>query len=171
RYDCRFWWVCDLSKRGESVVRQSYQNASQNGVALSLYQQLLDDPKTPPQLREKTLYMVAMTLLWQWENHDPGETTRIHPPAGVAIGKQQIDSYTGEASPDIGGAYQTRIDGILTELQVKFPNSAYADDLLFSSYFLSNQPRYLQQLVQRYPTSDRAAEAQFLLAHRKPKSE
>ena len=171
RWDCRFWWVCDLSKRGESAVRQSYQSASQNGVALSLYQQLLDDPKTPPQLREKTLYMVAMTLLWQWEDHDLGETTRIHPPAGVPVGRRQIDSYTGESSPDIGSAYQTRIDGILTELQIKFPSSAYADDLLFSSYFLSNQPRYLQQLVQRYPTSDRATEAQFLLAHRKPKSE
>ena len=171
RWDCRFWWVCDLSKRGESAVRQAYQSASQNGVALSLYQQLLDDPKTPPQLREKTLYMIASTLLWQWENHDPGETTRIHPPAGVPVGKQQFDSYAGESSPDIGGAYQSRIDGILTELQVKFPNSSYPDDLLFSSYFLSHQPRYLQQLVQRYPTSDRATEAQFLLTHRKPKSE
>ncbi len=171
RWDCRFWWVCDLSKRGESAVRQAYQSASQNAVALSLYQQLLDDPKTPPQLREKTLYMVAMTLLWQWENYDPGETARIHPPAGVPIGKQKVDSYTGESSPDIGGAYQTRIDGILTELQVRFPNSSYPDDLLFSSYFLSDQPRYLQQLVQRYPNSDRAAEAQFLLAHRKSKPE
>jgi len=171
RWDCRFWWVCDLSKRGESAVRQAYQSASQNAVALSLYQQLLDDSKTPPQLREKTLYMVAMTLLWQWENHDLGETARIHPPAGVPIGKQKVDSYTGESSPDIGSAYQTRIDGILTELQVRFPNSSYADDLLFSSYFLSDQPRYLQQLVQRYPNSDRAAEAQFLLAHRKPKPE
>ncbi|MBC7824827.1 MAG: hypothetical protein H7126_13355, partial [Candidatus Parcubacteria bacterium] len=171
RWDCRFWWVCDLSKRGESAVRQAYQSASQNAVALSLYQQLLDDSKTPPQLREKTLYMVAMTLLWQWENHDLGETARIHPPAGVPIGKQKVDSYTGESSPDIGSAYQTRIDGILTELQVRFPNSSYADDLLFSSYFLSDQPRYLQQLVQRYPNSDRAAEAQFLLAHRKSKPE
>ncbi len=171
RYDCRFWWVCDLAKRGESGVHQAYQSASQNGVALLLYQQLLDDPKTPPQLREKTLYMVAMTLLWQWENHEPGETTRIHPPAGVPTGTQRFNPDTDQISPDIGGAYQTRIDGILTELQVKFPNSAYPDDLLFSSYFLSNQPRYLQQLVQRYPTSDRATEAQFLLAHRKAKPE
>ena len=171
RWDCRFWWVCDLSKRGESAVRQAYQSGSQNAIALSLYQQLLDDPKTPPHLREKTLYMVAMTLLWQWENHDLGETTRIHPPAGVPKGTQRFNPDTDETSPDIGEAYQTRIDGILTELQVRFPNSSYPDDLLFSSYFLSNQPRYLQQLVQRYPTSDRAAEAQFLLAHRtsKPK--
>ncbi len=171
RWDCRYWWVCDLSKRGESAVRQAYQGASQNGIALSLYQQLLDDPKTPPPVREKTLYMVAMTLLWQWENHDPGETTRIHPPAGVPIGRPRVDPYTNETAPDIGSAYQSRIDGILTEIQVKFPKSSYADDLLFSSYFLSNQPRYLQQLVQRYPTSDRVAEAQFLLAHRKPKPE
>jgi hypothetical protein len=165
RWDCRYWWVCDLGKRGEATVRTAYQTASQNAVAISLYQQLLNDPKTLPTVREKTLYMTAMTLLWQWENHNPDETLRIHPPAGVSIGSKVIDQYSGEASPNIGGAYQSRIDGIITELQVKFPNSSYTDDLLFSSYFLSGRSTYLKQLIDRYPTSDRAQEAKFLLAH------
>jgi hypothetical protein len=59
--------------------------------------------------------------------------------------------------------YQRRIDGIITELQVKFPQSNYIDDLLFSSFFLSEQTSYLQRLLDRYPQSDRAAEAKFLL--------
>jgi hypothetical protein len=59
--------------------------------------------------------------------------------------------------------YQQRIDGIITELQVRFPQSQYIDDLLFSSFFLSEQPSYLQRLVERYPNSDRANEAKFLL--------
>jgi hypothetical protein len=165
RWDCRYWWVCDLGKRGETTVRAAYQTASQNAVAISLYQQLLDDPKTLPAIRERTLYMTAMTLLWQWENHNPDETLRIHPPAGVPMGSKVIDQYSGEVSPNIGGAYQSRIDGIVTELQVKFPNSPYTDDLLFSSYFLSGRSTYLKQLIDRYPTSDRAQEAKYLLAH------
>ncbi|KAM3091202.1 hypothetical protein ACKFKG_26420 [Phormidesmis sp. 146-35] len=165
RWDCRYWWVCDLGKRGETTVRTAYQMASQNAVAIALYQQLLNDPKTSPAIREKTLYMTAMTLLWQWENHNPDETLRIHPPVGVPMGGKIIDQYSGEASPNIESAYQSRIDGIITELQVKFPNSAYTDDLLFSSYFLSGRSTYLKQLIDRYPTSDRAQEAKFLLAH------
>lgn len=170
RWDCRYWWVCDLSKRGDGVVRQAYQEASQNGVAIALYQKLLEDPSTPDALREKALYMQAMTLLWQWENHDPGETARIHPPAGVPKGGQKTDPYSGEVEVDIAAAYQSRLDGILTELQVKSPNSPYIDDLLFSSYYLSGRPRYLQQLVNRYPQSDRTAEAQFLLDHARPET-
>lgn len=165
RWDCRYWWVCDLSKRGEATVRTAYQTASQNGVAIALHQQILNDPNTPPAIREKTLYTTAMTLLWQWENHSPEETLRIHPPAGVPTGGQIVDQYSGERSPNIAGAYQSRIDGIITELQVKFPASSYTDDLLFSSYFLSGKPSYLRQLIERYPQSDRAQEAQFLLAH------
>lgn len=165
RWDCRYWWVCDLSKRGDATVRSTYQSASQNAVAISLYQQLLNDPKTPNSIREKTLYMIAMTLLWQWENHDTGETSRIHPPAGVPMGRTKTDQYTGEVLPNIESAYQSRIDGILTELQVKFPKSAYIDDLLFSSYFLSGKPSYLKQLADRYPNSDRALEARFLLKY------
>ena len=41
--------------------------------------------------------------------------------------------------------------------------SQYIDDLLFSSFFLSEQPRYLQRLIEQYPQSDRATEAKFLL--------
>jgi hypothetical protein len=165
RWDCRYWWTCDLSKRGEATVRSSYQSTSQNATAIALYHQLLNDPKTPDSIREKTLYMIGMTLLWQWENHDTGETSRIHPPAGVPMGRTKTDRYTGEVSPDIESAYQSRIDGIITELQVKFPKSDYIDDLLFSSYFLSGKSSYLKQLADRYPQSDRALEAQFLLRY------
>ena len=64
---------------------------------------------------------------------------------------------------DMQSDYQRRIDSIVSELQVKFPQSQYIDDLLFSSFFLSEQSSYLQTLLDRYPNSDRAAEAKFLL--------
>ena len=117
--------------------------------------------------------MVAMTLLAQWENHTFSETQRIHPPAGVTaslqyrqlttIGRRYAYQDYEEREKAMRSDYQRRIDGIITELQVKFPQSQYIDDLLFSSFFISEQPSYLQRLVERYPNSDRAAEAKFLL--------
>ncbi len=172
-WNCREWWGCDESKRSNSEILARYQGGSQNAIALSLYQKLLEDNNLAPDLRQKTLYMVAMTLLEQWENHTFSETQIIHPPAGVTAGIQyRLLSTNGrryayqdyeEREKAIQSDYQRRIDGIITELQVKFPQSQYIDDLLFSSFFLSDQPRYLQSLLERYPNSDRAAEAKFLL--------
>jgi DNA-binding transcriptional MerR regulator len=173
--NCKDWWVCDLKRREANLVRSLYQNSSQNAVALSLYQSLLDHPRIPPALREKTLYMEAATLLWQWENHPIGETRRIHPPAGV-LGKPQTVVYEGDdvekalqaweaLEQQMQRDYQRRVDAIVAELQSQSSQSSYIDDLLFSSYYLSGEPRYLQQIVQQYPQSDRAAEAKFLLAH------
>ena len=174
-WDCERWWVCDISKRSTVDILAKYQSGSQNAIALSLYQNLLAEPQLPPDLREKSLYMVAMTLLEQWENHTYDETQIIHPPAGVSNSGQyrQVTNSSGNRSynyqdyqrreKEILSDYQRRIDGIITELQVKFPNSNYIDDLLFSSFFLSEQTKYLQQITERYPNSDRAREASFLL--------
>ena len=117
--------------------------------------------------------MVAMTLLAQWENHTFTETQRIHPPAGLTASGQyrQLSSnrrsYTyqdyEQREKSMRSDYQRRIDGIITELQVKFPQSKYIDDLLFSSFFLSERTTYLQRLLDRYPQNDRAAEAKFLI--------
>jgi hypothetical protein len=169
--NCSEWWVCDESKRSEAEILAKYQAGSQNAIALSLYQNLLEDRSLPTSLREKSLYMVAMTLLSQWENHTFPETQRIHPPAGVTTTKQyqpmnkRSYSYQDyeQREKNMRSDYQRRIDGIITELQVKFPQSQYIDDLLFSSFFLSEQSNYLQKLLERYPNSDRAAEARFLL--------
>jgi hypothetical protein len=169
-WNCREWWVCDPSKRSEAEILAKYQSGSQNAIALSLYQKLLEDNSLSTTLREKSLYMVAMTLLAQWENHTFSETQRIHPPSGVTASKQyqpnrRLYSYQDyeQQERSMRSDYQRRIDGIITELQVKFPQSQYIDDLLFSSFFLSEQPNYLKQLLERYPNSDRAAEAKFLL--------
>lgn len=172
--DCGIWWVCNMKRRDPNLVRLLYQDSSQNAVAISQYQKLLENPHISPQFREKTLYMVASTLLWQWENHPMGETLRIHPPAGVP-GKPQnffFDenySYNGDpldSKKQMQRDYQSRVDQIISELQIRFPQSAYIDDLLFSNYYLSGKPEYLQQIVQRYQISDRASEAKFLLENR-----
>ena len=171
-WNCREWWVCDETKRTSAEVLARYQAGSQNAIALSLYQNLLEESNLPTPIREKSLYMVAMTLLTQWENHTFSETQRIHPPAGVtASGKYRritnSDNYSyqdyEQREKDMQSDYQRRIDGIVAELQIKFPQSQYIDDLLFSSFFLSEKPSYLQTLLDRYPNSDRAAEAKFLL--------
>ena len=172
-WDCGVWWVCDPSKRSQTEILARYQAGSQNAIALSLYQNLLEESNLPTTIREKSLYMVAMTLLTQWENHTFSETQRIHPPAGVtASGKYRKVSTSRRSysyqdyeqrEKDMQSDYQRRIDGLITELQVKFPQSQYIDDLLFSSFFLSEQSSYLQTLLDRYPNSDRAAEAKFLL--------
>ena len=163
--ECETWWVCDTKRRDANLVRQLYQDSSQNAVAISLYQKLLDNPSIPPQLREKTLYMVGATLLWQWEDHPFEETIRIHPPAGVK-GKPVEDVEWEETQTQMRQNYQGRIDEIISELQLKFPQSAYIDDLLFSSYYLSGKPEYLQRIIQQYPQRDRAAAAKFLLKNR-----
>jgi hypothetical protein len=41
--------------------------------------------------------------------------------------------------------------------------------LLFSSFYITEQPRYLKQILERYPNGDRVAEAKFLLQHLKKK--
>ncbi|OYQ67415.1 hypothetical protein B9G53_01310 [Pseudanabaena sp. SR411] len=172
-WNCGEWWVCDPSKRSNAEILAKYQAGSQNAIALSLYQKLLEDNRLSTALREKTLYMVAMTLLYQWENHTFSETQRIHPPAGVTTTKQyqpqRSYSYQDyeQREKNMRSDYQRRIDGIITELQVKFPQSQYIDDLLFSSFFLSEQSNYLQRLVDRYPNSDRTNEAKFLLGLKK----
>jgi hypothetical protein len=168
-WNCDRWWICDDSKRSNADILAKYQAGSQNAIALSLYQNLLETKGVSSELYEKSLYMVAMTLLNQWENHTFSETQRIHPPAGVS-GKpysykpikydyRDYDLQERRMQAD----YQRRIDGIITELQVKFPQSQYIDDLLFSSFFLTEQSIYLRTLLDRYPNSDRAAEAKFLL--------
>ncbi|WP_258040672.1 hypothetical protein [Pseudanabaena sp. BC1403] len=164
-------------------VLRGYLPHSANAIAISIYQELLEDSSTSPIVREKTLYMLAMTLIDQWENHNPSE---ILPPAGVtatvsfnqfnssferilstlpaAIGKRfNLD----DLPRSLRSEYQKRIDEIIAELQAKFPQSTYIDDLLFSSFFLSDQPHYLQTILERYPNSDRAAEAKFLLGLKK----
>jgi len=173
---CEVWWTCSQKQRSANVVRNNYQASSQNAVALSLYQTLLDDPNISPALREKTLFMVASTLAGQWENHSLGETEIIHPPAGITTSNKPIPKSKYGDYPDyeeiekrIQTDYQRRIDAIVTELQVKFPNSNYTDDLLFSSFYITEQPRYLKQILERYPNGDRVAEAKFLLQHLKKK--
>jgi hypothetical protein len=59
--------------------------------------------------------------------------------------------------------YQQRIDIIIDELKNNFPTSSYIDDLLFSSYFFSNDKDYLTDIVDDFPDGDRYFEAVFLL--------
>jgi hypothetical protein len=178
---CRKWWVCDESKLDYKEIMTKYREHSENAIAISIYQELLEENSTSPTVREKTLYMLAMTLFDQWENHTFSERQNIHPPAGVtatvsfnqfnvsieriistlpaAIGKR----YHFDREQRLRSDYLKRIHDIIAELQSKFPQSTYIDDLLFSSFFLSRQTSYLKTLLERYPNSDRAAEAKFLL--------
>lgn len=173
---CEKFWVCNLNLRQVDAVQNSYRQASQNAIALSLYQDLLDDPSTPANLREKTLYMTASTLLWQWENHPLGETLRIHPVAGMNGDRPSLD-LTPISDPEtdyeqrqenykqIEQDYLSYLDNTIATLQSEFFNSPYIDDLLFSRYAMSGQPQYLEQIVENYGEGDRAAEARFLLEH------
>lgn len=114
---CETLWVCNTKRRNPNVVRKAYQNSSQNAIAVSLYQKLLDDPRITSGLREKTLYMVAATLLMQWENHPVEETVLIHPPAGVQGKPQNFDiDYSNNHDNYMQQDYQRRIDRIIDEL-------------------------------------------------------
>ncbi len=175
-YYCTIFWVCNQAVRSPEAVRLSYQQGSQNAIALSLYQKLLDDPNIPASMREKAIYMATETLLWQWEDHPLGETFRIHPPAGVKS-TIAIPDPTAAANLDYYDEWQSQYDQYeqdylnalneaIEQLQRTFPQSVYIDDLLFSKYALSGQLGSLEQIVQRYPNGDRAEEAQFLINHR-----
>jgi hypothetical protein len=173
---CRQYWICNLSLRSPEAVQSSYRQASQNAIALSLYQQLLKDPQTPAQLREKALYMSAATVLWQWENHPLGETMRIHPLAGMdtTVTTPEPDSQDPDANYQTWQSqyqrleqdYLNYLDKAIAALKQAFPQSIYIDDLLFARYAMSGQPQALEEIVERYSTGDRAAEAKFLLLHR-----
>lgn len=169
---CQTYWVCNTQLRGYTAVLSSYQQASRNAIALQLYQSLLNDPKLPLALREKTLFMAASNLLWQWENYSLGETFRIHPPAGVEGNLQTpnpgVDSYERWKSryDQVEHDYLGYLDKTIATLQTEFPQSRYIDDLLFSRYAMSGDPQALEQIIQQYPQGDRVTEARFLLANR-----
>lgn len=167
---CQEFWVCNIRQRGYTAVLASYQQGSQNAIALQLYQSLLNDPQTPLALREKALFMATANLLWQWENYPLGETFRIHPPAGM-VGNLQAPSPSADAYSQWKARYDQveqdyvgYLDKTIAILKTEFPQSRYIDDLLFSRYAISGQTQYLQQIVEQYPEGDRAVEAQFLLA-------
>jgi hypothetical protein len=170
---CQDFWICDSRLRGADTVRSTYQQASQNAIALQLYQDLLNDPQLPSALREKTLFMAASNLLWQWEDYPLGETFRIHPPAGMTATVQapspSEDSYEQWETryKQLEQDYLTYLDKAIATLKTEFPQSTYIDDLLFSRYAVSGQRQYLQQIVDQYGNGDRVAEARFLLANRK----
>jgi len=112
--------------------------------------------------------MFASTLLEQWENHEFSETLAIHSlinPNRITV-PSSPDSYEQYEliEKQMQSDYQGRINAITSELQQKFPNNTYSDDLLFSSYFLSKDRNYLRRLIQEYPNSDHTAEAKFLLS-------
>jgi hypothetical protein len=208
--ECESWWVCDLKLRKPEEIRSSYQKSSPTSVAITLYQSLLENPHTPAEVREKTLYKISDTLLQQWDFYPFQETARIHPPLGIPTDSEllntngeyrdcgrnftrrryyiscelvedkpeldkppnldEVDSADAEARrarEDVGDImrrdYQRRIDSIITELQAKFPNSPDIDSLMFSSYYLSREPKYLKQILIEYPNGKRADEARFLL--------
>ncbi|MEI6429370.1 MAG: hypothetical protein WCO45_13460, partial [Pseudanabaena sp. ELA607] len=177
---CKRWWSCNTEQRSLDEIRTSYLEGSQLGIALNLWHQLLQNRNLATSLREKALYMQGMTLLEQWENHSYNETAQIHPPSGVKSTVQPAkprNQRTPNIESDwekeyelyrnnekaIGADYQRRLDEIIKELQTNFPKSTLIDDLLFSSFFMSEQSSYLQQIVTRYPQGDRAREARFLL--------
>ncbi|HEY9638889.1 MAG TPA: hypothetical protein V6C57_00305 [Coleofasciculaceae cyanobacterium] len=167
---CQYYWICNVSERGAEAVRSSYQQSSQNAIALSLFQPLIDDAHPAP-LREKALYMAASTALWQWEDHPLGETFRIHPLAGMQT-SLAAPSSSGEVDYSARQAqyqqleqdYLGYLDSTIAALKQQFPHSQYIDDLLFSRYAMSGKPEYLQEIVDQYGAGDRAAEARFLLA-------
>ncbi len=167
---CREWWVCDLSQRSEVTVRESYQKGNPNAVALTLYENLLNQPQTPAVIREKTLYMEAMTLANEVLEFQPSEAQRIHPPAGViASPRKKVPEYPGSdrfsLKFDVLGDYQHRIDRIIAQMQQHYSKSSYIDDLLLANYHLTGKKDYLEQVIKQYPQGDRIEEAQFLLSH------
>ncbi len=170
---CQIYWVCNASLRTADALRTSYQQASQNAIALQLYEQILTDPRTPDSLQEKTLYMAASTLLWQWEDHPLGETFRIHPPAGVTAVQvslpDSLEPYERWQAQleQTEQSYIAYLEKTIAQLQQEFPDSPYIDDLLFSRFAMSGEMEFLQQIVEQYPEGDRAQEARFLLQHRR----
>jgi len=110
--DCRKWRVCDESKRVYEEIRTKYREHSENAIAISIYQELLEDNSISPTVREKTLYMLAMTLFGQLENHTFSERQNIHPPAGLTTTVSfnqfnvSIERILSRLSAAIGKSYE-----------------------------------------------------------------
>lgn len=97
---CKEFWVCDFRKRNLDTVRAAYQSANSNSVALSLYQSILSNPRTSPSLREKTLFMVASTLLSQWEIYPTTDIVSTYPLPGMTEEPQVKNIYQAESALD-----------------------------------------------------------------------
>jgi len=167
-YGCRNWWMCDAVYRGDAKARSLYQKGNPNAIALSLYESLLHDPRTPAHVKEKTIFMESQTLAAEVLYFEPGEVLQIHPPAGVLVGSKKkvpyrkgSDRYSLEL--DVLGDYQRRIDRLTIQMQQQFSQSSYIDDLLMTNYYLTGQKRYLETVIKQYPKGDRAEEARLLL--------
>ncbi|MGG6297174.1 hypothetical protein ACQ4M4_22505 [Leptolyngbya sp. AN02str] len=168
-YYCEVYWTCNEALRGAETVHKAYSAASQNAIALQLYQSVLMETELDSKLREKAIFMIASTAIWQWENHPLGETMRIHPlpsmtnrlspQSGTIESYEEWDARYNQLEQD----YVAYVDRAIATFKQDAPQSQYVDDLLFSRYAMSGDVAYLQQIVQQYPTGDRAAEAQFLL--------
>ena len=97
---CKNYGVCNINLRSQNQIVSLYQSSSQNAIALSLYQKILSSSRTASQLREKTLYMVAETLLSQWELSTTTETIALHPLPGMAGEPQLISLWKSKKIRD-----------------------------------------------------------------------
>ncbi|WP_088893297.1 hypothetical protein [Leptolyngbya ohadii] len=174
---CEIYWACNTPLRGIEAVYDSYQQSSQNAIALNLFQTPLTDESAPADLREKALYMAAYTALAQWEDYPLGETFRIHPLPGMTGSLTRLSPSPGADSEQAHEAQQQNyqqieqdylklLDQAIARMQQEFPQSQYIDDLLFSRFAMSGESRYLEEIVTRYPSGDRVTEARFLLERR-----
>ncbi|MEN9225037.1 MAG: hypothetical protein Q6M54_06145 [Thermostichus sp. DRC_bins_24] len=157
-----------------------HQRANHHAVAAQLFGSLLQDPATPADVQEKSLYWQVVILYRQYTSYPPGETEAIHPLPGfpAAIGEDAslfntpLPDYVDPGSPGyryfleakaLQNWYARQAIQAGNELLARFPRSRYAGDVLMSLYGLTVDITFLERLLAQFPDSERALEAEYAL--------
>lgn len=158
-------------------ARRGLQRANHNAQAIILSQPLLTDPQTPSSITEQALFLQISALYRQYASYPPAETQAMIPiealgdpdPTLYRIPRpdwlQPADPYydTYMNSQERGAWYLRHTIRLTRQLLAQFPNSRLGDDALMVVYELTQDPTFLEELLQRFPDGDRSEEARVRL--------
>ncbi len=161
----------------QELARQGLQQANHNAQAIRLVQPVLADPGTPAPMIEQALWLQLSALYRQYVSYPPAETLGMVPlmelgdpdpalfevtvPDWVQNDSVYYNFYLEQSQQQ---AYYIRhAIRLARELISRFPQTHLGDDALLVVYELTQDPGYLEELLQRFPAGDRSEEARVLL--------
>jgi hypothetical protein len=174
------WQDPQTTAADRESIRQGLQQANHNAQAIMLAQPLLEDPSTPAPMIEQALWLQLSALYRQYASYPPAETLGMVPlaewgdpdpalfevtiPDWVQNDGRYYNFYREQAQQQV--YYIRHAIRLARELISRFPQTHLGDDALLVVYELTQDPGYLEELLQRFPAGDRSEEARVLLVVR-----
>lgn len=175
-----YWQDPQTATVDQALARQGLQQANHNAQAITLVQPLLEDPDTPAPMIEQALWLQLSTLYRQYASYPPAETLGMVPlmalgdpdptlfevtvPDWVQNDSRYYNYYLEQSQQQAW--YIRHAIRLARELISRFPQTHLGDDALLGVYELTQDPGYLEELLQRFPAGDRSEEARVWLVVR-----